>query len=105
MQPPLLKFWKILGAHPPSNVKLLNIFLKFFYSAVDLQTYFNIFSQCQGRTNGNPSQTFCDCIDFPPVPPTKQCCWCVVGIFGRKIIIWTQHYFVKGGEINVLAFS
>ena len=36
-----------------SNAKLWNIFLKFFYSAVDLQTSFNICSQCQGRTNGD----------------------------------------------------
>ena len=52
--PPLLKFWKILGgsAPPPSSAKLWKMFLKFFYSAVDLQIYFNICSQCPGRING-----------------------------------------------------
>ena len=30
----------------------MNIFFKFSYSAVDLQTYFNAGSQGQGRTNG-----------------------------------------------------
>ena len=30
----------------------MNICLKCLYSAVDLQTYFNICLQCQGRTNG-----------------------------------------------------
>ena len=29
----------------------------------------------------------------------------VVGIFGGKTIIWPQHCFVKGGGINVLAYS
>ena len=42
---PLVKiledFW---GFSPPSNAKLLNIFLKFSYSSVDLQTYINICS-------------------------------------------------------------
>ena len=49
---PLLNIWKILGAQPPSNARLLNIFVKFFYSAVDLQTYLNICLQCQVCTNG-----------------------------------------------------
>ena len=40
------------GLSPSSNAKLLNIFLEFFYSAVDFQTYFNICLQCQGRANG-----------------------------------------------------
>ena len=45
--------WKSLeGSAPLSIAKLLPIFLKFFYSAVDLQTYFNIFLQCLDHTNG-----------------------------------------------------
>ena len=40
------------GLSPSSNTKLLNIFLKFFYSAVDLQTYINIRLQFQGCTKG-----------------------------------------------------
>ena len=42
---------------------------------------------------------------FPPLSPTKRCIWCVVGIFGGEIIIWTQHCFVREGGINVLAYS
>ena len=30
------------GAHPSSKAKLLSVFLKLFYSVVDLQTYYNI---------------------------------------------------------------
>ena len=45
---PCSNFWLSL----PSHAKLFNIFLKFFYHAVDWQTYFTICSQCQGRTDG-----------------------------------------------------
>ena len=52
MQPPLLEVWTILGGSAtPSNAKLLTIFPKFFYSAADLPTYFNICLQCQGCSN------------------------------------------------------
>ena len=78
----LSKFWKILGAQPPSNAKLLNIFLKFFYSAVDLETYFNICLQCQDRTDGGVTPFHVEIMAANQ--PHLNCCW--------KIFV-TKKYF------------
>ena len=47
----------------------------------------------------NPSQNSETALFFPSLLPTKQSCWCVRGMFGGKVIIWTQHYFV--GERSI----
>ena len=51
----------------------MNIFLKFLHSAADLQTYLNIFLQCQGRTNGGATPFQVEVI--AENQPNLKLCW------------------------------
>ena len=52
----------------------------------------------------NPSQKFWDCIDFLPLPLTKQCCGCDGGTFWSENDYLETTLLCRGRGINIMPF-
>ena len=89
---------KIFGGSAPLKCQSIEHFLKLFHSAVDLQTYFNICSQYQGRTNGelHPGKKFCCQIN-----QILNFCWKIVSVktFCREIKPLVSEYCDTSGRV------